>query len=83
MVCDQAKMNLASHRVRRLSRNYFEPCHALVNTVIRIQNLHILLKTVSHRNTALHTVQERNTTYSTVLLHSSVTYIIPVILKQR
>ena len=26
MVRDRAKMNLAGHRVRRLSGNYFEPC---------------------------------------------------------
>ena len=24
---DRAKMNLAGHRDRRLSENYFEPCH--------------------------------------------------------
>ena len=24
---DRAKLNLAGHRIRRLSGNYFEPCH--------------------------------------------------------
>ena len=28
---DQAKMNLAGQRVRRLSRNYFEPCNYAFN----------------------------------------------------
>ena len=31
-VCDRAKMNLAGHRVRRLSENYFEPCMNKIKT---------------------------------------------------
>ena len=31
MIRDQAKMNLAGQRVRRLPRNYFEPCNYAFN----------------------------------------------------
>ena len=48
MICDQARMNLASHRVWRLSGNYFEPCSHIEDYCALTQTMCNLLINFSH-----------------------------------
>ena len=36
MIRDRAKMSLASHRVQRLSMNYFEPCSQSLFAILKV-----------------------------------------------